>query len=287
MFLESRPENEFPGPDETDSLYTKLESYKMKIQVLSDLHLEFNDYNLEIPSDVDLIVLAGDIHIGANAFSWIHEKIGNKIPVIYVLGNHEYYRRHIFFSDGIETMKIHRELSNVYNVHILENDSVVIDGVRFVGCTLWTDMNVHDNSVFAEMNAPYEMNDYQLCHFSQGQILRPQHTIEAHKKSVKYLRNTILGNQFDGKTVVVTHHLPSEKSCFPEFQNFPIRAGNAYFASNLDNLVANSDACLWIHGHTHNPRDYKIGNTRIVCNPRGYLGREANNGFVENLVIEV
>jgi len=109
------------------------------------------------------------------------------------------------------------------------------------------------------------------------------HTAGIHHKSINWLKQEVekYRNQ---KLVIVTHHAPSMLSV-PEHYKEEILS--AAYASHLDEFVANSGAKLWIHGHTHTPFDYKIGDTRVICNPRGYCPYEPNEEFIPDLVVEV
>ncbi len=248
----------------------------MKIQILSDLHLEFGMREYDF-SRADLLVLAGDIHTGVNGVKWLLSK-ALKIPVIYVLGNHEYYR-HSYSKLLREIMDSARGTS----VFILENEAISLEGITFYGCTLWTDFQLTGNAAVASYECGQRMNDYRLIRLDpEYSRLRPTDTQRMHYQSVRWLEAN-LGNGLTKTNVVVTHHAPSIKSIPPEFQNDPVSAG---FASELGKLVLKAGPQLWIHGHIHNACDYMLGDTRIVCNPAGYPF-ETINGFNKELIIEI
>lgn len=248
----------------------------MRIHILSDLHLEFAPF---VPPslDVDVVVLAGDIHVGERAIPWAIEHFPN-VPVLYVLGNHEYYRNAMpLLLDNV------RAIADRTNVKVLEDDVFYLRDVTFLGCTLWTDFYLFGDPIRAGAHAHQNMNDYELIRVSPSlRKLRAADTIDIHLKSRQWLRE-----QFDvhrgKKVVVITHQAPSMRSVPIEYKDDPLTPA---FASNLDALVESSGASLWIHGHMHRALDYNIGKTRVICNPRGYPG-EPNTNFTSDLVVNV
>ncbi|MCL5974578.1 MAG: metallophosphoesterase [Gammaproteobacteria bacterium] len=239
----------------------------MKIQFASDLHLEMSMsmsnktlYSFE-PTDADVIVLAGDIHSHVKGVKWAAQVSRDlKIPVICVAGNHEYYGKEYF-----QTLQAMRDEAEYYpNVHFLENNSVIIDGVRFLGSTLWTDF-YGDGSISIEQNLKYAafLNDFRKIKYSD-RPLKPTDLIDIHTKSKKWLTKE-LGTPFDGKTVVVTHHGPSRLT---QHKRFEFDAISACFLTKLDHLVEQAD--LWIYGHSHSNLDTMIGECRLVSNQYGY-----------------
>ena len=260
----------------------------MKILVLSDLHIEGCKFDPITGVEADVIVLAGDIAKGANGISWASEAFKG-MHIIYVPGNHEYYGRDIH-----ETQALMRIMAHETGVHLLDNGVAIIDGVRFIGTTLWTDFFLYctnDNQPderklfrsMAMMDGQRYLNDFKVIHFGRLGHFSPTHSIELHEKSLAWLIGK-LDEPFDGKTVVVTHHLPSRKSVAERFDGELL---SACFASNLDYLFGKMN--LWIHGHTHDNFDYVSDGTRVICNPRGYMrytGAE-NFDFNPKLVIEI
>lgn len=258
----------------------------MKIQVLNDLHLEFSEFEPD-PVDADVVVLAGDIHLGSRALPWIAAYFGDR-PVIYVPGNHEFYR-------GVHD-RVLRDLrasaSALPGLHVLDMDAVEIGNVEFLGTTLWTDFALYgdDESRLrtALADASAGMSDFRgLVRIDERGIerpLRPVDTLRWHVASRAWLEGR-LARPPAGKRVVVTHHLPSARSVPEKYRDDPLSPA---FASHLDALGESAD--LWIHGHTHDNFDYRIGRCRVVCNPRGYVvpGRPPENprfdpGFVVEL----
>lgn len=237
----------------------------MKIHILSDVHLEFDEYYYDPPEEADVVVLAGDIGVNTQGIDWAKEMFEN-IPVIYVLGNHEYYEKKLPFKGGADILK---EYANGSNVHVLNNDSKEIDGVRFLGTTLWTNMNLQMNQNSILVQAHKIMNDYRQIVYEGETELKGFQTIDAHNESVKFLEREF-SKEFDGRTVVVTHHLPSEKGCYPEYARNINDSFNPFYASDLDEMIKDCKAKLWIFGHIHHPKDFVIGDTRLICNPHGY-----------------
>jgi len=248
----------------------------MFIHILSDLHIEFEPFEPP-PTESDVIILAGDIHIGSKGLLWAKESFAGK-PVIYVLGNHEYYGKAL----PKLTEKLKQEAVGS-NVHILENDSVIVGDVVFLGCTLWTDFELLGDPRIAGYEATQKMTDYKKIRVSpQYRKLRSIDTAVIHRRSLRWLKKA-LANHAGKNVVVVTHHAPSKRS-LPQWYAEDLLS--AAYASHLDEVVASSKVKLWIHGHIHAPRDYVIGATRVVCNPKGYPD-EYNERFQADYVIEI
>jgi len=246
------------------------------MMVLSDLHLEFADYK---PAAVkaDVVVLAGDIHVGVKGIQWAQTAFGDT-PVIYVAGNHEYYRQS--YPDHLTEM---HEAAEGTNVRFLENKSVEIESVLFSGCTLWTDFELYGNSRDAMHEAEAQMNDYRLIHVTpEYRRLRPADTRLMNVKSVDWLKQATAGHR-DKPLVIVSHHAPSMRSVQKRYKEDIVSAA---FASPLDDLVASSHAKFWVHGHVHHAVRYTLGETQVICNPRGYPN-ETDTGFDSALIIEL
>ncbi|MFB2893079.1 metallophosphoesterase [Aerosakkonemataceae cyanobacterium BLCC-F50] len=248
----------------------------MKLHILSDLHLEFEPFN-PLVTNADVIILAGDIHVGKKGIDWAKYYFP-ELPVIYVLGNHEYYGK--AFPKHIDDLK--RAVEGT-NIHILENDSLIINDIKFLGCTLWTDFNLFGEPKIAGYEATQIMNDYRKIRVSPAfRKLRSIDTTIIHSKSLRWLNEELLNNQ-NNKIVVITHHAPSKRSVRERDRDNILRAA---YASDLDKFVAESNAVLWIHGHIHCQQDYLLGSTRVICNPRGYPDKR-NENFIPDLVIEL
>jgi predicted phosphodiesterase len=233
----------------------------MRLHILSDSHLEFGDWTLE-RTDADVVILAGDIHQGSRGIEWARQHFPQQ-PVIYVMGNHEFYGH-----DAQPLLARCRAETHGSNIHLLENQSIQIGDVTFLGCALWTDFELWPKPAEALEAARDFMNDFKLIRTQSGR-LHPRDTVKWHQASVAWLK-TQLKMSDPEKTVIITHHAPSEKSIPPRYARDML---NAAFASGLDALVKSSRVPLWIYGHTHHCVDYKIGRTRIFSNQKGYLSR--------------
>jgi Icc-related predicted phosphoesterase len=256
----------------------------MKIQIFSDLHVDVSQPPpINIGADVDVVVVAGDTAEGAdNAFVALRHIVPEKIPILTVIGNHEYYRRCI-----PEELALARELAPSLNVHLLEDDSVVLKiggtSVRFAGCTLFTDYQVFGskNTAHAMRAALRGLNDHRLVTWTKKpwRRFRPEQAALMHSASKAFLTET-LATPFSGPTVVVCHH-GHWRSAHPQFQTDILSAA---YVSNLA-FIEEFQPDLFIHGHVHWSFDYRVGRTRVLCNPRGYPGENPN--FNPALVVEV
>jgi predicted phosphodiesterase len=253
----------------------------MKLNVLSDLHLSRG--SLPPPSvHADLVVLAGDIARPAQAVEWAK---GLDRPTLYIPGNHEFYGSSI-----PETLSELKRLTAGSQVRVLDNEECCIGGVRFLGCTLWTDFDLMGAGAGREVairEALERMYDFQRIYLDEGRqhLFTPSAAADLFMRSVTWLESR-LSTPWPGPTVVVTHHAPSERSVEPRFEGSPL---NACFASHLDRLLGAELACTWIHGHVHHSADYRASGTRVVCNPRGYArdGRNENPLFDIDFVVDV
>ncbi|MBS4004939.1 MAG: metallophosphoesterase [Afipia sp.] len=260
----------------------------MKIQTFSDLHLDVARIKpITIQEGVDLVIVAGDTCEGVlKAFEHLRRIVPMVIPIVMVMGNHEYYRRFL----PIE-LSLAREHAPSFNIHLLENTSIVIgngaatDGIRVAGATLWTDYAIFGTAnVAGVMNACANgMNDHRLIGWQKQPWLRfrPQEAALLHHRSKAFLTET-LATPFDGPTVVVTHHAPHWDSVNPRFQSDPVTGA---YVSDFSTVIESYQPALWVHGHVHNSSDYRVGPTRVLANPHGY-GFE-NSEFNGELVVEV
>ena len=265
----------------------------MKMLIYSDLHLDMHPIDLQVRPEllhtVDVVVLAGDITEGTAGLRWARNTFPNT-AIVYVDGNHEFYGQH--WEKHIDAM---RALAAEREVHYLENDSITIEGVRFLGCSLWTDFALHgvEAKLEAMSAARRRMNDYQLIKISAPQEmywqrkhrLFPAMAARRHDESRQWLQEQL--SQGDPQhTVVVTHHAPHAGSISQKHLGNELSPA---YASDLTSLMGKTK--LWIHGHIHESVDYQVNSTRVVSNPRGYKfefgkGME-NEAFREDFHLDV
>ena len=247
----------------------------MKLHILNDLHIEFEDFTPP-ETDADIVILAGDIGVGIGGLQWAEAQFPDR-PVIYVPGNHEFYRHDIALIDELKAQA-------PAHIHVLNDDQVVIDGVRFLGSILWADFALFGEAdkFFAMQAARQRMTDFEIIQ-NHGQCFTPEDAIRLHNGSRDWLA-AMLTESFDGKTVVVTHNAPSSQSVHPRYARDLLTPA---FASNLENLMEGERVALWAHGHMHESFDYEIYGTRVVCNPRGYAPEALNPEFRLDWVLKV
>ena len=248
----------------------------MRLHILSDLHLEFGPFTPPAV-EADVVILAGDVGTGRNGLKWTLKTFPDR-PVIYVLGNHEFY--------GQELQKLIgelREMARGTNVYLLENERCTIGDVTFLGATLWTDFALNGDPVVSEVVAQTGITDYRRIRtLPKYRRLRTSDTRQLHAQSRKWLEDELFGLR-GRKVVVVTHHAPSPESIPAAFNG---DAFNPAFASDMRQFIAETGVKLWVHGHLHCSSDYVVGDTRILANPRGYP-TETGQGFDPGLVVEV
>lgn len=284
----------------------------MKIQLASDVHLEFGPISFD-NHGADVLVLSGDICVASDVRARDEYGIMSDRPdhtnvvhtffqecsarfkhVIYIMGNHEHYHGDI----AITLDKLKTNLGYLANLHILEKESVIIDDVTFICGTLWTDMNKEDPLTLSQIRGV--MNDYRIIKDSREPVhykdedghfhtrvgkFSPTGSVVEHKEMLDLIKKTVEGNP-TGKFVVVGHHAPSKMSTKPRYEKEFIMNG-AYSSDLSEFILDHPQIKLWTHGHTHHAFDYMIGSTRIVCNPRGYDGYENDTEFDITKIFEV
>jgi predicted phosphodiesterase len=258
---------------------TLARDFPVKIRVLSDLHLEFQDWNPP-DAEADIVVLAGDIHSGTRGVEWARRQFP-VTPILYVPGNHEFYGR-----DIEETLSDLQKAGRRFGVDVLHGRGVTIGGARFLGAPLWTDFALHGADAAslrrAMSDARYGMSDFALIRHGAHGLFRPEHARAMHLEQVCWIRER-LTDEFNGPTILVTHHLPHPRSIHRKYRGSAL---NPAFASDLSHFMGPPIA-LWVHGHTHESCDYVEEGTRVVCNPRGYGPSELNATFDPILTIEI
>jgi predicted phosphodiesterase len=287
----------------------------MKITVVSDLHLEFSDcFDIKNADNADVLILSGDIMVAqdlhdhpepantadqaaiangtglsrrqltAQRFRDFFKRCSFQFPhVIYIMGNHEFY--HGKFYAGIDYMR--EECAKYPNVYMLEQDTKIIDDVVFVGGTLWTNMNRRDPLTMHAIEGM--MNDFRIIRNDKRNYAAMSALDVAirHDKTLAYIK-LIVQEHKDKKCVVVGHHSPSFQSVHPTYAHETLMNGG-YHSDLSEFIMDHPQIKLWTHGHTHHPFDYVIGETRVVCNPRGYEsdGYSEDTGWNPNIILEV
>ena len=286
----------------------------MRIKLVSDLHLEFSDINIQNDNNYDVLILGGDIMIAqdlhdhpelvntsdqraiaagtglgrrqerAQRFRDFLKRCSFQFPhVIYIMGNHEFYNGK--FYAGIDYMR--DEVAKFPNIYMLEQDTKIIDDVVFVGGTLWTDMNKRDPLTMHAIEGM--MNDFRIIR-NDYRSYAPMSALDVavrHDKTLAYIK-LIVQEHKDKKCVVVGHHSPSFQSVHEGYKHETLMNGG-YHSDLSEFILDHPQIVLWTHGHTHHPFDYRIGETRIVCNPRGYEsdGYSEDSGWNPNILLEI
>jgi Icc-related predicted phosphoesterase len=254
-----------------------------RLWIFSDLHYEKGNSVQPVAPDHDVCIVAGDLnHLQWSIDMLKRGELGNGNPTIYVPGNHDYYRQDSMQAE--ERLAEKRvEQSNVFLCNPAE---YVFHGIRFLGCTLWTDYELYGDAEKSMRHALAGMNDHRLIKTKPPGLpvvnFNPAHALWRHKRELAWLEAR-LKEPFLGATVIISHHSPSPKSVPDRFDGDPLTPA---FSSNLEWLIEKYQPTLWVHGHTHDSFDYNIGKTRIVCNPAGYQ-HEPNLDFQWDLVIDI
>jgi Icc-related predicted phosphoesterase len=252
----------------------------MKIRLLSDLHLEHSHRHppFVLPFiDADVVVLAGDIDNDTRAIDWAEATFPDK-TVLYVPGNHEYYEADL----RAAAVALRARAQRSANVRLLDNDERIIDGVRFLGSTLWTDFALlgRQNIDLAMAESVRQVADFRKIRMGPD-FLTPQQTVALHRDATAFLQAR-LEAPFSGKTVVVTHHAPHPGSVHPRWGGSLV---NAAFVSDLTRLMGKS--VLWFHGHVHDSFDFAVSGTRVLANPMGYRTSNWREPRTEDTVLRV
>lgn len=243
----------------------------MRIHILSDIHDDYSRGSsgaYDIPDDIaaDAIIVAGDIsgRLSRGGCAWLtrqHLRLG--LPIILVAGNHDFWRSSL----DTELQRFRDRLAFPEGIHLLDGTELILGNTRFIGASLWTDYSIYTDEYTAHAAAIRYMNDLKLIRAAgYTRKLLPWMLAELHQLQ----RDAIdqhLASSFDGPTVVITHHAPSGRSLAG---GRATEALDASYASDLEPLICRRAPDFWIHGHIHSRQDYAIGDTRILCNPRGY-----------------
>lgn len=276
----------------------------MKIKLVSDLHLEFSNVDIE-NNGCDVLVLAGDIMIAQDLHDFPRDRVSDptilqKSPrllksqifrdflkrcsdrfphVVYVAGNHEFYQGKWYATVDY----LREECSHYPNVYYLENDIKLIDNIPFLGCTLWTDMRGRNPLVMYHVNDA--MNDYRIIRDEKNgyRKISPEDSVQRHENSLAWLRGAV---KLYDRCVVVTHMAPSPLSIHERYKHDQYM-NSAYHSDLTEFIMDHPQIKLWCHGHVHNPFEYKVGETTVACNPRGYEGYEPETGWNRDYFIDL
>jgi UDP-2,3-diacylglucosamine pyrophosphatase LpxH len=282
----------------------------MRVALASDLHLEFGDLIMKNDQNADVLLLAGDICV-AKELPYTDSKYYDRFhdffsrcafqfkDVIYISGNHEHY--HGAYDETYNILRT--QLAKHTNIHILNNEHITIGDTLFFGGTLWTDFNKEDPKTMGTIRSM--MNDFRIITAPGGrksswksvdgnlhyrnEALTPDDVLVEHKDFLDKLNQVILAQRLlnsHNKVVVVGHHAPSKLSTKPQYEkDWEMNGG--YSSDLTDFIMDHPEIKLWVHGHTHHTFDYNVGSTRILCNPRGYVGYEVNEGEFKLITVEV
>lgn len=265
----------------------------MKLALASDLHLEFGDIILKNTESADLLILSGDICVARKLTPEVHDffqRVSFQFPhTVYVMGNHEHYS-----GDYAKSKQFLQDMLNslgICNIHILDRSLFELDGWTFIGGTLWTDYNRRDPMTMH--SAETMMNDYRgVKNTNDTNVWKflPSHALAEHSQTIGYIRTVLDNRRANGirdlNIVVVGHHAPSFASVAEMYRKDIMM--NGCFASDLSEIILDyPEIVAWTHGHMHDPSDYMIGTTRVMCNPRGYVGYERRAGEFQLMYIDV
>ena len=244
----------------------------MRLQIISDIHTEFHDdcgkqfiQEYLRPKDVDILLIAGDLadHRCMTQTIDLLAKAYQNSWILYVPGNHDYY--------GSSIPKMLKHLKTIFskypNFVLLNNDLIRLNGIDFVGTTLWFKYN-NVNAAFSN-----RLNDFRMIQAFDTQV------VEENKKARNFL-----GWHVSPNSIVITHHIPTVNSIPNHFRLDPT---NAFYLCDMEKMIKKRKPKLWVHGHTHHSFNYLLGKTHIICNPLGYAGREINPEFISNMMIDL
>lgn len=259
----------------------------MKFRIISDLHIGeyWHPFELEVMEDEKntVLLIAGDAGEQVEAVEDIQKYCDRFQEVLCVMGNHEYCRGNM-----VETVPKIEQAVNRPNFKILDMGCVDYGSVVVIGATLWTDIANEDPLMM--MSAKDFMLDYKCIRLGpkpNNRLITSAYTVNLHRQHLEYIKAMVSIIKDTGKKILImTHHAPSSESVGERFIG---HSSNAYFHSNLDEYIMDQPIDVWVHGHMHNSSDYKIGNTRVICNPRGYQSSycEEKTNFNSTLTIEL
>ncbi|ALN73067.1 metallophosphoesterase [Aureimonas sp. AU20] len=263
----------------------------VRLWIQSDIHNDVVPYTLPRGVEADVAIVAGDVggRLSGQARLWLEANAPEGMPMLVVAGNHDFYGASL--DDEVD--RVRRKTSMGDRIQVLDGYSTIIGGVRFVGATLWTDVNSYGDGYTSQRDFMAYMTDWRAIRWQGRKHTRHiRNFIDAHHRQMRAFES-VLATPFDGPTVVITHHAPSARSLEDGKATKPL---DAAYASYLEDLIHKHEPDLWVHGHVHHNLDYMIGRTRVVCNPRGYVMRHQsprslptieNHAFNPGLVLDV
>jgi predicted phosphohydrolase len=248
----------------------------MKFRLVSDLHIDFSALVLpETPEDSETVLLiAGDICEGSHRtllWNFLDTHCHRFRKIIFILGN---YGENLY----LHSETVQKEVfENYHNVHFLDNQTLVIGNIAIIGSVLWTDFENGNHTVM--YNAGRCMADYMWIRggedYGSNRIL-PTDIYAEHERAVCYLKSAIKKQKKHGKSILVlTHHAPTWQSVSPQFVGDKL---NGAFVSDLSEMILDCKPDIWCHGHVHSCHDYMVGDTRVICNSRGYRSKKDDSG---------
>jgi Icc-related predicted phosphoesterase len=249
------------------------------INYLSDLHLESGKLSWDVPDCADVVVIAGDLWNGNSGLNWLDEfaQTTNK-PIIYVPGNH------CFWDNDIKLWPVFaKKFCDNIGVYFLYNDEIEINGMVYLGTTLWTDFNSLGNQPLKMAQAQAVMNDYRWIK-SGSTLVTPEEILAEHVLARQWLASKLVLHR-DRTTCVVTHHAPTKRSLSASKQESKYAP---FYATDMLDFVMDHQPDVWIHGHLHDTVQYFINDTLVVSNPRGHAGSQIhyNSEFTELKLLE-
>lgn len=266
-----------------------------RLRIVSDTHNEFGRFELPISKEDEksILILAGDIGLISKMdwtiMDYLIDWADHFQDIIFVCGNHEHYSGSI--DRGVEKLRDRIKFESLHNVHILDDSHMRIGDTTFIGSTMWSSFREHNPNV---MNAAqYQMNDYRLIRTGpKSEPYKRKFTASdaygRFTKAINYIFPQIKKEKEDGqKVVVITHMAPSYQSLNPKYATGPNAELNGAYMSDLDDDILEAKPNLMCHGHVHDSFDYMIGDTRVVCNPRGYTPHDINPNFDPDFSIDV
>ena len=276
------------------------------IRLVSDIHLDFDllrfhqtravkpgDLTINDPIDIlwfpepmegdddTALVIAGDIWTNRyfldktypDGEPWI-KKLSIKFKhVILVLGNHDYWGKNLLYE--ADAIKLQLSQAGLTNVTLLEKSLIVIDQVKFVGGTLWTDYHRGDPLMIGRCRSEFSKDFTSIKYGKSGRCCNPKDMYEVHMNTKKYIFEHTKRDHTEQKVMVVTHMAPSYQSISKSYKTWEYYYSNYHYFSDLEKRIKadGKDIDYWVHGHVHHAVDYMLEpNVRVCCQPRGYSG---------------